>query len=176
MVTNDPATAERVRLLREYGWREHFVSEVTGFNSRLDELQAAVLRVKLPHLAGENAARIERADAYTKVLAERGIACPRVPVGATHVVHQYVVRLERRDALRTFLDRQQIGTAVHYPVPLHHQPAYRNRIRIAGSLPECERAARTVLSLPMYAELPMIDVRATAQAIVEWTHREGRAG
>lgn len=168
VVTGDAAIAERVRRLREYGWRTRFVSEEPGINSRLDELQAAVLRAKLPCLDADNGARIERAHAYNSALAGGAIATPATHEGAAHVFHQYVIRTPLRDALRAFLAERRIKTGVHYPVPVHLQPAYRGRLGVHGALPESEHAARAVISLPMYPELPMGDVRATALAIREW--------
>ncbi len=165
VVTDDPELAERVRLLREYGWAERYVSAVPGFNSRLDELQAAVLRVKLRHLEADNRRRAEIAARYEAGLAGTAVRPPRVRPGATHVYHLYVVRSARREELRAFLARQGVGTAVHYPVPVHLQPAYRGRVRVVGSLAGTERAAREVLSLPMYPELTDGEVEAVIAAV-----------
>lgn len=129
VVTNDAALAERVRLLREYGWRERYISEITGMNSRLDELQAAVLRVKLRALAEENARRRHLASLYDAALANTSLVLPQTWPDVLHVFHQYVVRCERRDELRAALRQQGIGSLVHYPVAIHQQPAYRNRDR-----------------------------------------------
>ncbi|MFN8001305.1 MAG: DegT/DnrJ/EryC1/StrS family aminotransferase [Acidobacteriota bacterium] len=154
VVTNDAALAERVRLLREYGWRERYISEITGMNSRLDELQAAVLRVKLRALAEENARRRHLASLYDAALANTSLVLPQTWPDVLHVFHQYVVRCERRDELRAALRQQGIGSLVHYPVAIHQQPAYRNRIPVyRDSLPNTEVAASQVLSLPMYPQL-----------------------
>jgi dTDP-4-amino-4,6-dideoxygalactose transaminase len=152
VATNDRSIADRARLLREYGWRERYISEVPGMNTRLDELQAAILRVKLRHLDAGNARRREIADAYSAGLREL-----RLPAGnAGHVYHQYVIRSRDRDALREKLAARGVGTLVHYPVPVHLQPAY---VRLEhGELPETESAAQEVLSLPMYPELENADV------------------
>ncbi len=171
VATGDRAVADRVRLLREYGWRGEPLSRIAGFNSRLDELQAAVLRVKLAHLDADNHGRIARAHVYAAELESAGVETPAERGGITHVFHQYVIATRGRDALRAFLAHRGIDTAVHYPVPVHRQPAYRGRVRVAGSLAEAERAARTVVSLPMYPELPMPDVRATARAVRDWARR-----
>jgi dTDP-4-amino-4,6-dideoxygalactose transaminase len=147
IVTNDRGIAERARLLREYGWTERYVSRIPGMNTRLDELQAAILRVKLRYLDAENARRREIAGAYSK-----GLGKVRLPADhAGHVYHQYVIRSKDRDALRAKLMAGGVGTLVHFPVPVHLQPAY---VRLEhGPLPETESAAEEVLSLPMYPEL-----------------------
>ena len=149
IATNDRGIAERGRLLREYGWKARYVSEVPGMNTRLDELQAAILRVKLRYLDTENARRREIAAAYSAGL--------RLPIeNAGHVYHQYVIRSRDRDALRARLAANGIATLVHYPVPVHLQPAY---VRLEhGALPATELAAGEVLSLPMYPELEDVDV------------------
>jgi dTDP-4-amino-4,6-dideoxygalactose transaminase len=169
VVTNDPEIAERVELLREYGWRERYVSDVAGFNSRLDELQAAVLRVKLKHLDEENARRREIARIYDDRLATASLRLPERGAGAESVYHQYVARCEDRDGLREHLREQGVGTLVHYPVPVHLQPAYRNRVPIhRGAIPETEQAARQVLSLPMHPQLSDAQVERVCEAISRW--------
>ncbi len=153
-VTNDAAMAEQMRMLREYGWRRRYVSETSGYNTRLDELQAAVLRLRLPHLAAGNARRMRIAAAYDAGLAGTGLTLPRPTAPGGHVYHQYVVRHPERERLRAELAEHGIQTNVHYPVPVHEQPAYHGQGEVpAGGLPETEAAAREVLSLPMYAEL-----------------------
>jgi dTDP-4-amino-4,6-dideoxygalactose transaminase len=166
----DDATAATVRRLREYGWHERYISEVAGINSRLDALQAAVLRVRLVHLDGDNARRAAVATAYDGALAGVGVALPVVRAGCGHVFHQYVIRHTRRDALGEALRDRGIGTLVHYPMPVHQQPAYRGRLRIPGSLARSEEAAATVLSLPMYPELEPAQVRRVAEAVREAAH------
>jgi dTDP-4-amino-4,6-dideoxygalactose transaminase len=153
VVTDDAALAERVRLLREYGWAERYVSHIAGWNSRLDELQAAVLRVKLRYLDADNTARARLAARYTSGLSGVGLGLPGARAEGEHVYHLYVVRSARRDELQAFLKARGIGALVHYPVPVHLQPAYQNRLRGSAALPETERAAREVLSLSMYPEL-----------------------
>jgi dTDP-4-amino-4,6-dideoxygalactose transaminase len=165
LVTGDGAVAERARLLREYGWAERYVSHIAGFNSRLDEIQAAVLRVKLPHLDADNAARSEIAARYDAGLAGLGLELPvRRPEGR-HVFHLYVVRSQKRDQLQAHLKDNGVGALVHYPVPVHLQKAYVGRLPGAGSLPETERAAREVLSLPMYPELGREEVESVIEAV-----------
>jgi len=166
VVTNDAEVAERVGLLREYGWRERYVSDVAGFNSRLDELQAAILRVKLKYLDEENARRREIARIYDDRLAPTSLRLPECPGGVESVYHQYVARCDERDGLREHLREQGVGTLVHYPVPVHLQPAYRNRVPVhRGALPATEQAARQVLSLPMHAQLSDAQVVRVCEAI-----------
>jgi len=165
VATDDPRLAENARLLREYGWRERYVSDVAGWNTRLDELQAAILRVKLRTLDADNALRRRLASLYDEWLATSPLILPvEMPYGQ-HVYHLYVVRAERRDALQIFLKERGIGSLIHYPVPVHLQPAYRGRLGDVGSLPETERAAREVLSLPMFPELTEAEVRQVADAV-----------
>jgi dTDP-4-amino-4,6-dideoxygalactose transaminase len=141
--------------LREYGWRRRYISDRTGMNSRLDEMQAAILRVKLRHLDGDNARRQAIAGIYDYGLRWcAGIGLPARRPGGTHVFHQYVLRCRDRDALQAALKARGVGTNIHYPVPVHLQPAYHNRVALGvGGLPESERASREVLSLPMFPEL-----------------------
>ena len=146
VVTDDPELAERARLLREYGWCQRYISELPGLNSRLDELQAAILRVKLCYLDQENRRRQALSRLYDDGLSTTSLVLPQSAPGAHHVYHQYVVRSKQRDALREFLQTRGIGTLVHYPVPIHCQPAYQARIRCAGSLVNTERAAEEILS------------------------------
>jgi dTDP-4-amino-4,6-dideoxygalactose transaminase len=168
VVTGDAVLAERVKALREYGWRERYVSDMAGMNSRLDEVQAAILRVKLAALDADNARRRAIAAAYDEKLSGLGLGLPVRRGGASHVFHQYVVRSPRRDALRDALKRRGIGTNIHYPVPVHLQPAYVGRIAVGpGGLVESERAAREVLSLPIYAQFEDAAVARVAAALNE---------
>ncbi len=160
VVTNDQSVARRARLLREYGWAERYVSHIRGWNTRLDELQAAVLRAKLPHLDADNARRRGIAERYENEIGS-WILKPGVSEGS--VFHLYVVRTPRRDELSLFLRERGVATLVHYPVPVHQQPAYRDFTR--HSLPETESAAREVLSLPMYPELTDEDALAVIDAM-----------
>jgi dTDP-4-amino-4,6-dideoxygalactose transaminase len=164
VATDNPAIADNVQLLRQYGWRERYVSEISGWNSRLDELQAAILRVKLRHLDADNDKRRALAAIYAEELAGV-VTIPIEPVNTRHIYHLYVIRHPQRDALMRFLNERGIGTAIHYPVPVHLQPAYRGRLGDVGSLPETERAAQEIVSLPIYPELGEQDVRTVAQAI-----------
>jgi dTDP-4-amino-4,6-dideoxygalactose transaminase len=155
VLTHDAALAARLKELREYGWRRRYISDRTGMNSRLDEMQAAILRVKLRHLDGDNAQRQAIAGIYDYGLRWcEGIGLPARRPGGTHVFHQYVLRCRDRDALQAALKARGVGTNIHYPVPVHLQPAYQDRVAIGPQgLGESERAAREVLSLPMFPEL-----------------------
>lgn len=151
VVTSDENIAEQARLLRNYGERRRFEHILHGFNSRLDALQAAVLRAKLPHLDAANARRRELAAQYTEQLQGNALVAPRVADGADHVFHLYVVQAERRDEFRQKLDPAHVGTAVQYPTPVHQQPAYRD-LEVPGGFPVAERLAARVVSFPMSAD------------------------
>jgi dTDP-4-amino-4,6-dideoxygalactose transaminase len=169
VVTNDPSLAEKVRCMREYGWAsERNVSAVTGWNSRLDELQAAVLRVKLQFLDADNARRREIAGLYDELLRDSDLVLPKRRADATHVFHLYVVRSEERDELLARLRAEGVGALVHYPVPVHLQPAYLNRLRGADKLPNTERAAKEIVSLPIYPELTDAEIERVAAACVSY--------
>jgi len=168
IVTANPGLAERTRSLRQYGWQQRYISEIPGCNSRLDELQAAILRVKLEYLDAENARRIALAARYATALADSGLILPACREGASHVYHQYVVRSPRRDVLQAYLRSLCIGTLVHYPAAVHQQPAYKGRVPMAGSLLHSERAAAEVLSLPMYPELSDEQVNSVAEQCRAW--------
>lgn len=167
VVTNDAGLAERLKLLREYGWRERYVSEIAGMNSRLDELQAALLRVKLKALDKENSRRRQIASAYNEGLKDGGLNLPKSIGDVSHVYHQYVVRSGERETLKDRMRTKGIGTLIHYPVPIHQQPAYRHYANVA--LPETELAAREVLSLPMFPQLTDEQVEQVCQAIIDHT-------
>lgn len=175
VVTNDQDLAGRARLLREYGWAERNVSSVAGWNSRLDELQAAILRVKLRYLDADNAARQQWAFFYDQALAESQLVLPKFLPEAPHVYHLYVVRCGDRDRLHDFLHARGIGTLIHYPVPVHLQPAYRCRLRGSDQLPETERAAGEVLSLPMYPELTRAEAAHVVATVREYLKTERAA-
>ncbi|HWW76437.1 MAG TPA: DegT/DnrJ/EryC1/StrS family aminotransferase, partial [Pyrinomonadaceae bacterium] len=159
VTTNDDKVAGRLRRLRVHGGATEYHHDEVGFNSRLDTFQAAVLRVKLPHLDAWSDARRERADTYTRLLAEAGltefVTPPFVLPGARHIFHQYVVRVPaaRRDPLIEHLKQNGVGTKVYYPVPLHLQPCFAELGYKEGDFPESERAARETLALPMFPEL-----------------------
>ncbi len=164
VVTNQTAVAEQVRLLREYGWRERYVSSVPGWNSRLDEIQAAVLRVQLRSLDRGNDARRTLATLYDRALAGAAIITPLQLPDRHHVFHQYVVRLKARDRVRAALAQAGVGTGIHYPVPVHRQPAYRTLGQNAH-LSVTEEISFEILSLPMYPQLGSAAAGRVAQAL-----------
>ena len=165
VVTNDPALAAALREIREYGWRERYVSARVGINSRLDPIQAAILGVKLRSLKADNARRQVVADRYDKGLTGLPLALPVRRPQATHVFHQYVIRLAERDPLRAALQAAGIGSGIHYPVPVHQQPAYSGRLACGPSgLGVTERAGPQILSLPIY---PQISDEAVDRVIAE---------
>jgi dTDP-4-amino-4,6-dideoxygalactose transaminase len=153
LVTRSAELAGRVRELRQYGWRQRYVSETTGLNSRLDELQAAVLRVKLKRVAERNALRRRWAGAYRTALSPLPLTLPPNLPDTEPVYHLYVIQVEQRDALRLALADEGIGTAIHYPVPVHRQPAFHHLGLPPGSLPVTEELAGRILSLPMHPYL-----------------------
>jgi dTDP-4-amino-4,6-dideoxygalactose transaminase len=167
VVTDDPALAERLRLLRQYGWRTPQISEFPGLNSRLDELQAAALRLRLRTLDQDNQRRRDLAGVYASALATSAVPPPFSDLRAQHVYHQFVVRTPARDELRARLAAQGIDTGIHYPAPIHRQPAYHGRL--AGeNLAQAERACREILSLPMYPQLPRATARRIGESIRAW--------
>jgi dTDP-4-amino-4,6-dideoxygalactose transaminase len=159
VTTGDDGLAERLRRLRVHGGATEYHHDEVGFNSRLDTLQAAVLRVKLRHLDGWSQARRDRAALYTRLLEEAGllefVTPPHVRPDARHIFHQYVVRVPapRRDPLIAHLKAHGVGSKIYYPVPLHLQPCFAYLGHREGDFPEAERAARETLALPMYPEL-----------------------
>lgn len=168
VVMNDSQLAEKVRLLRQYGWKERYVSYIKGMNSRLDELQAAILRVKLRHLDEWNTRRRELADLYLGLLSKTDLVLPSQPKDSQHVFHQFVIRHPRRDELQAYLRAHGIHSLVHYPAPIHLQPAYANLSPMDGTLSKSERAAHEVLSLPMFPELTEEEVGRVSQTIREF--------
>jgi dTDP-4-amino-4,6-dideoxygalactose transaminase len=173
VLTNSPELAERVRTLRNHGQTSKYVSSEPGWNSRLDELQAAVLRVKLRYLPEWQRARQAHAAEYTRQFSQLpGIMPPLVPDGFEHVFHQYTIRVEDRDALQQVLGERKIGSAVYYPVPLHLQALYASLGHKLGDFPHAEHAAQEVLSLPMYPELRADQVARVAETVTEFIRRE----
>jgi dTDP-4-amino-4,6-dideoxygalactose transaminase len=170
VVTNDGALAQKARLLRQYGWEKRYISSVRGLNSRLDEIQAAILRVKLGKLDEWNKARRTRARLYNELLAGSGVAIPTEMDYGRHVYHLYVVRCShraQRDELKSYLAEHGVGTGIHYPVPIHLQEAYRDLGYQRGDFPVTEACADEILSLPMYPELREDEVREIAKLVRE---------
>ncbi|MDJ0850455.1 MAG: DegT/DnrJ/EryC1/StrS family aminotransferase [Myxococcota bacterium] len=165
VATNDAVVAERVRLLRDHGRASRFEHAVLGANRRMDEIQAAVLRLKLPRLDAGNARRREIAERYGKLLDGLPVALPVRREGCEPVHQVHPVRVAERDGLREHLTRAGIGTGVHYPVPAHRQPALQGRPHRAAPAPRAERACRELLSLPVYPELRDEQVELVADEV-----------
>jgi dTDP-4-amino-4,6-dideoxygalactose transaminase len=165
VVTSDEKLADRVRRLRNGGQVSRYVHEEVGVNSRLDELQAAVLRAKLPRLPAWNHRRRELAKIYTQLLEQTPLRTIRVLEGAEPVVHLFVVRVLDREELQESLIAEGIQTLIHYPIPAHLQPAYSDLGQGEGSCPVAEQAAKEILSLPLYPELSESEVERVAEAI-----------
>jgi dTDP-4-amino-4,6-dideoxygalactose transaminase len=168
VATGDPEVAQRLRRLRQYGWSRRDHAEEEGRNSRLDEMQAAILRAKLPFLAAENARRRELGTLYDAAFADLPLRLLRVRDGAVPVHHLYAVRTERRDALRAHLAARGVETAIHYPTPLHLQPAYAFLGGRVGDFPVSEEACATVLSLPMHPFLSDAQTETVIGAVREF--------
>jgi dTDP-4-amino-4,6-dideoxygalactose transaminase len=185
VTTHDEELAAHVRRLRNHGSRQRYYHEEIGWNSRLDAMQAAVLRVKLKHIDEWNQVRRMRARRYQGLFINSGLVqsgelavSKQTPIAqlatmpeAYHIYHQYVVRAFRRDELRTFLTQQGIGTEIYYPVPLHLQECFTYLAYRAGDLPESERASREVLALPMFPELREDEQQRVVTAIAEFYSR-----
>jgi dTDP-4-amino-4,6-dideoxygalactose transaminase len=168
VVTHSDAMSDSIRILRHYGQRAKYEHLVTPLNRRLDTIQAAVLRVKLPYLDRWNAYRERLADAYRERLAGLPLDLPRTEEDGRHVYHLFVIGVENRDALRAALASDGIETGIHYPIPLHRQPALRSLGYRNGAFPQTERLAARSLSLPMYPELPLDHVDRVATSIRRW--------
>ncbi len=191
VTTSNPAMAAHMRRLRNHGSPQRYVHEEFGWNSRLDAIQSAILRVKLKYVEGWNEARRERAGIYDRLFVEAGLSSapsavrpqtsdvsaiaddspirlPYTAGNAHHVFHQYVVRAYRRDELREFLTARKIGTEIYYPIPLHLQPCFVYLGYREGDLPEAERAAKEVLALPMFPELTEDEQRRVVQSIADF--------
>ena len=167
VTTDDAALAERLRLLRNYGARSRYQSEVIGTNSRLDELQAAVLRVKLRHLDAWNDRRRAQAQAYGQLLSGCACVLPAEPAGSRSCWHLFVVRVEARDAVQRALREAGIGTAVHYPAPPYRQPAMKALGIAPGAFPVADRLAASVLSLPLNPQLASAQLARCASTLRE---------
>jgi dTDP-4-amino-4,6-dideoxygalactose transaminase len=173
IITRDEVLARRVRLLRVHGSKTKYEHDLIGINSRLDALQAAVLRVKRKHLSRWTEGRRRNAKRYRALFREAKIgpslvSLPREQKGFYHIYNQFVIRGKERDALREHLRKEEIGTEIYYPIPLHLQECYRHLGYHSGDLPESERAAREVLALPIYPELTLVQQRRVVRAIADF--------
>lgn len=166
VTTNDEALAQRLRLLRDHGSMAQYQHAILGTNSRLDELQAAVLRVKLPHLDAWNAARRRHAVELRRLLGDSGLELPAESPGRTHIYHHFALLTPDRDRLRQALAEAGVQTGIHYPTPIHLQPPYSQLGYSPGDLPVAERITASVLSLPMYAELREEQIERIATAVL----------
>lgn len=166
VTTASAALAARVRRLRQYGWNEARETEDVGVNSRLDPLQAAILGAKLPHLEADNLRRAAIAARYAEGLSGLPLALPAVREECAHVYHLYVIACDERDALMEHLRRHGIGCGIHYPMPVHLQKGYAERVRISeGGLPVTEHLVRRIISLPIYPELEDVEVDRVVAAV-----------
>lgn len=150
VVTDDPDIAERLRMLRNYGSKKKYVNEICGANSRLDELQAAALRVGLAHIEESNQNRIDIANRYLSEITNPLVILPHLREGADSVYHIFPIRCERRDELKSHLEENDVQTQIHYPIPPHKAECYSSRDFVSVTLPNTERYARELLSLPIY--------------------------
>ncbi len=174
VITQDAALAAKMRMIRDHGSQSKYRHEIAGHNYRLEALQAAILNVKLPHLAKWTDARRAHATVYSELLRDcKQIAMPREREGARSVYHLYVILAEDRDALKDYLEKKEIGTGLHYPVPLHLQPCFTNLGYKEGAFPRAERAAKKLLSLPMFPELRREQIEFVASSIVEFYNNKG---
>lgn len=168
VVTNNKGLAEKVKLFRNYGQKEKYKHLVLGWNSRLDNLQAAILRVKLAKLEGWNKKRLENARLYNKLLVGVSVITPKIFPDYNHVFHLYVVRVSQRDKLAKFLAGKGIFTQMHYPIPIHLQPAYRDLGYKKGDFPVTEKLSKEILSLPLFPELKFKEIKYICQTIKDF--------
>lgn len=168
VVTNNPKLAEKVWLLRNYGQKKRYVHITKGFNSRLDEIQAAVLSVKFKYLNGWNKRRREIASTYDSKLKNSRVIIPSEMEYGRHVYHLYVIRTKNRDKLQEYLAGKGIQTNIHYPIPVHLQKAYEYLKTKKGSCPVAERYAKEILSIPLFPELTDKEINSVAAAILDW--------
>lgn len=168
IATNNPDIADKAELLRNYGQRKKYYHEMKGYNSRLDTMQAAVLRVKLKRLKEWNESRAKNAGLYNRLLKDTDVVLPCKADYGTHVYHLHVIRVRKRDKLQDYLHSKGIATGIHYPVPIHMQEAFRDLGYKIGDFPITERCAKEILSLPMYPELTEGQIYEVAEGIREF--------
>jgi dTDP-4-amino-4,6-dideoxygalactose transaminase len=177
LTTNDAALAHKAALLRNHGMEPKYYHHLVGANFRMDAIQAAVLRVKAPHLAAWTEARRMNAQRYAKLFREAGlldrVALPVEPAGFRHIFNQFVIRVADRDTLKAHLDRRQIGNEIYYPVPFHLQPCFAGLGYRSGDFPVAERAANESLAIPIYSELTLEQQQTVVDAIAECLGRAG---
>lgn len=172
--TNNPALADHLKMLRNYGQSKKYHHDFLAFNSRLDTVQAAILRVKLRHMDHWNAQRRRAAAVYTKILGEMGVPTPAVSPHAAHVFHLYIIRSSRRDEMLRFLHEEGIGAGIHYPIPIPMLKAYTDLGYRPGDFPAAEAACREVLSLPIFPEITDEQILTVCTAIHAFEERAKR--
>lgn len=172
IVTNDDQLAEKIRVIRVHGSKPKYYHHVLGYNSRLDEMQAAILNVKFPHLDAWSELRRKHAAYYTQLLSDlKEVVTPYEDENSYHIYHQYTIRVKDRDALQAYLKEQGVQTMIYYPLPLHMQPVFADLGYKEGDLPESEKAAKEALSLPMYPELRKEQQEYVVAKIKEFYHQ-----
>ena len=174
LTTNDDALAKKARLLRTHGMEPRYYHHLVGANFRMDALQAAILRVKAPHLAGWTERRRANADRYRTLFADAGlldrVTLPIEAPGCRHIYNQFVICTSDRDGLKKHLEAAGIGTEIYYPVPFHQQPCFAYLGRRAGDFPRAERAAEDSLALPIYSELTLEQQQTVVGAVARFVH------
>jgi dTDP-4-amino-4,6-dideoxygalactose transaminase len=167
LVTKNDQLAEKIKLLREYGWEERYISSEEGWNSRLDELQAAILWIKLKNLDKDNNLRRRHSKKYNELLKDLPIELPVTRESCTHVSHLFVIKTEKRDELKTYLQNHDVNTTIQYPVPVHKQK-YFQKMCNKKSLPVTEQVAKNILSLPMYPELGEKEIHKVSNILKDY--------
>jgi dTDP-4-amino-4,6-dideoxygalactose transaminase len=171
VVTNQGDVADACRALRQYGWKERFISVMPGINSRLDELQAVILRIKLPFLADDNCRRREIAAQYCAAIPDSGLTAPCLAEDMLHAMHLFVAEASRRDLFRDYMRQRGISTALHYPLPIHRQPAYLGRIRGGDQLPVTDTLSERIITLPLFPTLSDESVNRICTALRDFGQR-----
>jgi len=167
LVTNDDQLAEKIKLFREYGWKERYISSKEGWNSRLDELQAAILHVKLKHLDEDNSRRNKHAKIYFDLLKFLPLELPKIRSNCSHVFHLFVIKTKQRYKLRDYLKKNGVNTTIQYPVPVHKQK-YFKKMCSEKSLPMTEQVAKNILSIPMYPELKEKEINKISKILKDY--------
>jgi len=168
VLTSSDEYAAKLRMIRDHGSDRRYHHAILGLNSRLDALQAAILRIKLRHLAEWNEARKDAAACYSELLKQENIVTPTIHDDRDHIFHQYSIQVPDRDGLQKHLSSKDIACAIHYPVPLHLQPAFSKGAQAEGSFPVAEAVAKKIISLPMFPELEEKEITQVAQAVLEF--------
>ncbi len=167
LVTNDDQLVEKIKLLREYGWKERYISSAEGWNSRLDEMQAAILRVKLKNLNKDNNLRRRHSKKYNELLKDLPLELPKTRSNSSHVFHLFVIKIEQRNKLRDYLQKNGVNTTIQYPVPVHKQK-YFQKMCSEKSLPVTEQVAKNILSIPMYPELEEKEINKVSNKLKDY--------